>query len=131
MNGFRKSLIAFVVVTLAFLVFPLKAWAHRVSAAGGCSIPNVHPDTRGFYNTIKSFPEWMGRYYAEDYYCITRQYKRWDLHGRNNYYIDSSDIHYLVGHGATRWDPYYHKDLTAIIFEDGNSLPARHYGNHL
>ncbi|MHC4737086.1 MAG: DUF6345 domain-containing protein, partial [Planctomycetota bacterium] len=121
MNGFRKSLIVCFVVAI-FVTAPLETFAWQVSAAGGCSVPNVHPDARGFYDMIKSFPNWTGYYYTEDLNCKTMQYKREDLGGWNNYYIDSSDIHYHVSHGATRWDSYYGKNLTAIIFEDGSSL---------
>ncbi len=129
MNVIRKSLIVCFMVVSALLLFPIKTSAYEVSAAGGCSVPNVHPDGRGFYYKVKSFPDWQGLYYANDYYCKERQYKREDLGGWNNYYIDRSDIHYHVGHGATRWDEYYGKNLTAIIFEDGNSLvPGEAYG---
>jgi hypothetical protein len=128
MNGFRKSLIFCFVVSI-LVVAPLETFAWEVSACGGCSVPNVHPDAKGFYDMIKSFPNWTGRYYREDLNCREIQYKRMDLGGTNNYYIDSSDIHYLIGHGATRWDSYYGKDLTAIIFENGSSLvPSEAYG---
>lgn len=122
MNGFRKSLIVCFVVVLAFLLSSIKILAHGVSAAEGCGVPNVHPDARGFLDTIKSFPNWTEYYYAENPHCKEIQYKRMDYGGANNCYIDGSDIHYHVGHGGTRWDPGYHKDLSAIIFRDGNSL---------
>lgn len=122
MNVIRKSLIVCFVVVSALLLFPIKTSAYEVSAAGGCSVPNVHPDGRGFYYKVKGFPEWRRHYYADDYYCKAIQYKRKDLGGANNYFIDRSDIHYHVGHGAIRWDGYYGKNLTAIIFEDGSSL---------
>ncbi|MHC4546134.1 MAG: DUF6345 domain-containing protein [Planctomycetota bacterium] len=122
MNGFRKSLIVCFVVVLVFLLSSIKTLAHGVSAAEGCSVPNVHPDARGFLDTIKSFPNWTEHYYKEAFNCFEIQYKRTDSGGANNCFIDGSDIHYLVGHGATRGDEYYHKDLTAIIFEDGSIL---------
>ncbi|MHC4546946.1 MAG: DUF6345 domain-containing protein [Planctomycetota bacterium] len=121
MNGFRKSLIVCFMVA-NFVIAPLETFAWRVSAAGGCSVPHSHPDARGFYDTIKSFPNWTGYYYSEDLNCREIQYKRMFLGGQDDAWIDSSDIHYHVGHGATRWDEYHGKDLTAIIFEDGSSL---------
>ncbi|MHC4639437.1 MAG: DUF6345 domain-containing protein [Planctomycetota bacterium] len=121
MTGFKKSLIVCFVVAVVFLLFPLKAWAHRVSAAEGSSV-QFSSDAWGFLNTIWSFPNWTGSYYEEGINCEEKHYKRMDLGGRNDCFIDSSDIHYLVGHAATRWDPYYGKYLTALIFEDGNSL---------
>ena len=122
MNGFRKCLIVCFVVVLVFLLSSVKTWAHRVSSAEGSSIPSFHPDAWVFLNTIWSFPNWTGSYYVEDLDCQEKQYKRMDLGGRNDCFIDSGDIHYLVGHGAVRWDGYYGKDLSAIIFKDGNSL---------
>jgi hypothetical protein len=121
MNGFRKSLIV-CFVAASFVIAPLQTLAWRVSAAGSCSVPNVHPDGRGFYYTVKSFPEWYGRYYANDYYCTDLHYKRKDLGGLNNNFIDRSDIHYHVGHGAVRWDGHYDKYLTAIICQNGSIL---------
>ncbi|MHC4083689.1 MAG: DUF6345 domain-containing protein [Planctomycetota bacterium] len=118
----RNSLIVCFVVVLAFLFYPAITSAYEVSAAGAHSIPNTHPDARGFYDRINTFPNWYKRYYREDLHCRERQYKRSDLGGANNWFIDNCDIHYLVGHGATRWDAYYGKDLTAAIFEDGGSL---------
>ena len=121
MTGFRKSLIVCFVVVVVFLLSSVKTWASRVSAAEGSSV-QFSSDAWGFLNTIWSFPNWTGAYYVEGINCEEKHYKRMDLGGRNDCFIDSSDIHYLVGHGATLWDPNYGKDLSAIIFEDGNSL---------
>lgn len=123
MNGFRKSLVFCFVFVLFFLLSSVKTWAYRVSAAGGCSVPNVHPDARGFLDTIWSFPNWTGSYYEEGINCTEKQYKRMDMRGRNDCFIDGGHIHYLVGHGGTGWDPYnFGKHLSALIFEDGSCL---------
>jgi hypothetical protein len=122
MNVIRKSLIVCFVVVSVLLLFPIKTSAYRVSAAEGSSIPSSHPDAWGFLNTIWSFPNWTGSYYVEDLDCTEIQYKRMDYGGKNDCFIDSGDIHYLVGHGATRWDPNYADDLSALIFKDGSSL---------
>lgn len=122
MNGFRKSLVFCFVFVLFFLLSSVKTWAYRVSAAEDISGLHVQPDAWGFLNTIWSFPNWTGSYYVEGIDCTEKQYKRMDMRGRNDCFIDSGDIHYLVGHGATRWDPNYGKYLSALIFKDGSSV---------
>lgn len=122
MIGFKNPLVICIVVAIVFLLFPLKAGAYEVSSAGGCSVPNSHPDAWRFYDTIKSFPGWTGNFYRVDTNSTEVQYKRMSLGGQNNSWVDSSDIHYHISHGGTRWDSYYGKDLTAIIFEDGDTL---------
>jgi len=122
MTIFKNPLIVCIVVAMVFLLFPLKAEAYEVSSAGGCSVPNSHPDAWRFYDTIRSFPGWTGNFYKQDTNSKEIQYKRVSLGGQNNSWIDSSDIHYHISHGGTRWDSYYGKDLTAIIFEDGATL---------
>jgi hypothetical protein len=76
MIGLRKLLIVCFFVLASFIIAPLETFALSVSAAGGCSVPNVHPDGTGFYYQVKSFPNWYGHYYANDYYCRERHYKR-------------------------------------------------------
>jgi len=128
-TGLRKSLIVCFAAAVVFSLFPLKALAHGVSAAEGCSVPNVHPDARGFLDTIKSFGNWTEYYYREYFSCFEIQYTKMDYGGSNNCFIDGGNIHYLVGHGAIRWDGYYGKNLSAIIFEDGSSLvPGEAWG---
>ncbi len=122
MTNSKKSLIVCVVVALVFLLFPLQAGAYEVSSAGGCSVPDSHPDAWRFYAKIKSFPGWTGNFYREDLNVKEIHFKRMSLGGQNNSWVDSSDIHYHVSHGGTRWDSYYGRDLTAIIFEDGDIL---------
>ena len=122
MTNLKKSLIVCVVGAVVFLLLPLTASAYEVSSAGGCSVPNSHPDAWRFYDKIKSFPGWTGNYYRVDNNVKELQYKRVSLGGQNNSWIDGSDIHYHVSHGGSRWDSYYGKNLTAIIFEDGTSL---------
>lgn len=99
-------------------------WASTVSAAGACSSPNSHPDARGFYDRVRSFSGWSGNFYREDEFSVENQYKRHDLGGANNSWVDSSDIHYHISHGGTRYDSYWDKDLTAVLFEDGTRLDA-------
>jgi len=124
MIGLRKLLIVCFFVLAGFIIAPLETFGGmHVSAAGGCSVPNVYPDGTGFYYEVKSFPNWYGRYYASYYYSRERHYKRKDLGGLNNVFIDRSDIHYHVGQGAVRWDGYYDKYLPAIVFENGGILP--------
>ncbi len=122
MTNFKNPLIVCAVVAMVFLLFPLKAEAYEVSSVGGCSVPNSHPDAWRFYYTIKSFPGWTGNFYKQDTNSKEIHYKRMSLGGQNNAWVDSSDIHYHISHGGTRWDSYYGKDLTAIIFEDGDTL---------
>ncbi len=122
MTGFRKFLIACFMVVLTLLPSAIKTLAYEVSACGGCSVPNSHPDAKGFYDRIKSFPGWTGNYYREDNNCKEVHYKRAADGGQNNSWIDSSDIHYHISHGGSRSDSYYGKDLTAILFEDGTNL---------
>lgn len=122
MSNLRNPFIYFIVVCTVFLLLPLKADAYEVSSAGGCSVPNSHPDAWRFYDTIKSFPGWTGNFYKEDTNSKEIHYKRVSLGGQNNAWADSSDIHYHISHGGTRYDSYYGKDLTAIIFEDGTTL---------
>lgn len=129
MNGFKKSLTVCFVVVLVFFLSSVKTWAYGVSAAEGCSVPNVHPDARGFLETIKSFPNWTEYYYREYFSCFEIQYTKMDYGGANNCFIDGGNIHYLVGHGAIRWDGYYGMNISAIIFEDGSSLvPGEAWG---
>ncbi len=122
MNGFRKSLIVCFVFVVVFLLSSVKTWAYRVSAGEDISGLHFQPDAKRFLDTIWSFENWTGSYYVEGINCTEKQYKRMDMGGRNDCFIDSGDIHYLVSHGATRWDPNYGEDLSAIIFEDSNSL---------
>ena len=131
MNVFRNSFIVCFVVVLVFLLSSVKTWAYRVSAAESSSGLHFQPDAKRFLDTIWSFENWSGFHYAEGSACTEKQYKRMDMGGRNDCYIDSGDIHYLVGPGATLPDPNYGEDLSAIIFKtrwdpnygkDSNSL---------
>ena len=106
------------------LLFNASVRAAEVSAAGACSSPNSHPDARRFYNEVKGFSGWSGNFYKEDEASVENQYKRHDQGGSNNSWVDSSDIHYHVSHGGTRYDSYWDKNLTAILFEDGTRLDA-------
>jgi hypothetical protein len=121
MSDFRKSLIVYILL-VSLLAAPLQTFAAEVSACGGCSVPNSHPDAWRFYDKIRSFPNWTGNYYKEDNNCKEVHYKRVSLGGQNNAWVDSSDIHYHISHGGSRWDAHYGKWLTAILFEDGTSL---------
>jgi hypothetical protein len=122
MNVLRNSLIICFVVVLSFLFYPAITSAYEVSAAGGCSVPNSHPDAKGFYDRIKSFPGWTGNFYKEDNNSKEVHYKRVADGGQNNAWVDSSDIHYHISHGGYRWDAHYGKDLKAVLFEDGTNL---------
>lgn len=117
----KKTVFQIVIAMMAVLLSsPL--WAYEVSAAGGCSSPNSHPDARGFYDRVKSFSGWSGNFYKEDTSSVENQYKRHDQGGQNNSWVDDSDIHYHISHGGTRYDSYWDRDLTAVLFEDGTRL---------
>jgi hypothetical protein len=122
MFGFRKSLIACVVVVLTFVLSPIKTSAYEVSACGGCSVPDSHPDAWRFYDKVRSYPGWTGRFYKKYSNCKEIYYKRMADGGQNNSWVDSSDIHYHISHGGNRWDPYYEKWLRAVLFQDGSYL---------
>jgi len=121
MIDIRKFLIACLVV-VTFLAANVETFAWEVSACGGCSVPDSHPDAWRFYDRIRSFSGWTGNYYKQDTNCKEIHYKRMALGGQNNSWVDSSDIHYHISHGGSRWDAYYDKWLTAVLFEDGTNL---------
>lgn len=121
MSDFRKSLIACILL-VSFLTAPLETFAWEVSACGGCSSPDSHPDARRFYDKVRSYPGWTGNFYKKYANCKEIYYKRMDMGGQNNSWVDSSDIHYHISHGGDRWDPYYGKSLRAVLFQDGSYL---------
>ena len=98
--------------------------AAKVSAAGACSTPNSHPDARRFYDRVRSFPGWTGNFYKEDENSVQDHYRRHDQGGQNNAWVDSSDLHYHISHGGSRYDSYWGKNLTAILLEDGSRVDA-------
>ncbi len=120
----HKLILLMLLCMFAHFFLSASLWAYEVSAAGACSVPNSHPDALRFYNRVKGFSGWTGNFYKEDNNSREIQYKRHSLGGQNNYWVDSSDIHYHISHGGSRWDSYWGKYLTAVLFEDGTRLDA-------
>ncbi len=118
MSKLKKCLSLWFVVTLGLALVSGQLWAWEVSAAGGCSSPNSHPDAVGFYNTVMGFPGWLGNFYLQYGNCKEPYYKRVGSGGSENLWIDTSDIHYHVSHGGAHWDPFYGRNLTAVVFEN-------------
>ncbi len=118
----KTHLFSYLILVMLLVLCCASVTAYEVSAAGACSSPNSHPDAKGFYDKVRSFSGWTGNFYVEDNNSKEIHYKRVDMGGQNNSWVDSSDIHYHVSHGGTRWDSYYGKDLKAVLFEDGTSL---------
>ena len=100
MTNFKNPLIVCAVVVMVFLLFLVKAGAYEVSSAGGCSVPNSHPDAWRFYNTIKSFPGWTGNFYKVDTNSTEVQYKRVSLGGQNNAPLRTGGA---IGGNASGW----------------------------
>ena len=120
----KKALLTLIVslLILAFFTGNVSAY-YEVSAAGGCKVPDSHPDAWRFLKKIKSYPTWEINFYLLYGYCREKYYKsRWLPDGYEYVWIDSSDIHYHVSHGGPRWDPYFGSWLTAVIFQNGDSL---------
>ena len=121
----RKILIVWLLAVLTFLLAPVQVYAREVSAAAACKSPDSHPDASKFYDKVGSFPNWDRNFYLKYERCKEKHYER-APDGKEYRWIDSSDIHYHVGHGGPAWDDVYDRQVTAIKFEgdseDTNNL---------
>jgi hypothetical protein len=116
MGRFAKNLLLWSFVALCLVCIPLQSTTYDASACGACAWPNSDPDARGFYDTIRLFSNWQGNFYKKYGFCLESYYKSSTYSGTEDSWIDTSHIHYHVGHGGSHTDSGNSTDLTAIVF---------------
>ena len=102
--------------------------AYKVGAGSACKSPDSHPDAKAFYDKVDSFPNWSPNFYKK-----YGDLKESHYGSSNDSYVDSSDIHYHVGHGGDKWDWGNWKTLRAIIFDGSAMVPSeakKRWGNN-
>lgn len=123
----KKSFLLWVAAALCLMVLPVQA-TYYASACGACAKPDADPDAVGFYNTISQFTNWTGNFYNKYLFCNEVDYKSAVYSGNENTVIDTSHIHYHVGHGGAHLDSINNQTITAIVFaavlEDAKYLDA-------
>jgi len=67
----------------------------------------------GLYNKLVG-EGWIGRFNWGNVNAWEEDFKRMDLGGTNEYWIDSVDIALVGAHGSTTWDSYYGKTLSCV-----------------
>lgn len=77
----------------------------------------------GLYNKLVG-EGWTGRFNWGNYWAWEKDFKRMDLGGTNENWIDSVDIALVGAHGSTTWDAYYGKTLSCVYLGTTHDDPC-------
>jgi len=75
-------------------------WVVDYSAVGKHSIPGRDDCATGFYDVIRSCPDWVGKFNRGDADAWEEHFKRESKGGTDTDWIDDVDFAYFAGHGA-------------------------------